>query len=338
MISIKHDEGKFIFNDFKDIEQIALDVLDLYSNHFKISSKRKMQIGNEILTLKDLVKQQLIFLNDGSLLSMIHNLVLLIVYKKLMQKPCNFQFLYVGEWTKLCECLSSILLMCGEKNHLYVLTKNIPSKDISNVTFISLPLDDDLLPPSRFSMIFIDSLMFADISVIPSNLFFALKDCGDLIFITNPNKFVKSLKDRSEIFLLDENMALISFNVNSQIKNEIHKQSNQYQVSSQKKKIIDSICNLSRVIHKFKFFSDEERKNILDEIILSVSQSEIIINDIYEELNSKFIKPSFNELKESLIDYRLYDEENYYLNVLDKYKIVLNEMIAYDDFDLKEEI
>ena len=92
----------------------------------------------------------------------------------------------------------------------------------------------------------------------------------------------------------------------------------------------------------------DEQNNILDNIISSLHKSEKIINEIYPNLNSEYIKPYFNEFKETLIDYRLQhnNEQNHknqmrFYKIEKTYKILLNEMTAQDDFnfeDQKEEI
>lgn len=336
--SISQEDGKFIFTDYHGKEQVLLDAVDMFNNRSKISVKRPIQIENKIFLLKDIISHHLNILNDESLPSFIHSLALLIIVDKFMQKPQNLQLLQIGDWSNFSSHVANLFTLFGNKNHLYCLTNNNYSANIPNVSFIPIKLGDDLLPRSRFSMVFVDIASPISLTSIPAEVFLSLKDGGNLLFLTNLSSIPKILIDKAKVSLLTDRLAFISLSIDSELKNDIFKQTSQGKLEAQKQQIVDSIQSLSKIINKLEFLSENKRISTLDDIITSVIKSEKVLAQVYEELNSFYIKPYFNELKEALIDYRLQKDPSLRKVHFEKigvlFRKVLYEMTARADFAL----
>ncbi|MBR2179429.1 MAG: hypothetical protein IJ862_03415 [Selenomonadaceae bacterium] len=338
LISIGQENGRFIFTDCNDKEHVLLDAVDIFNNRSKISVKRPIQLGNDILLLKDIIFSYLHILNDGTLVSFVRSLALLSILDKLFQKPLNFQFLQIGGWSSFSGCVANVFDLFGNKNHLYCLTNDKISLDISNVSFISDELGTDLLPNSKFSMVFIDVPDAISLSSVSAEVFLSLKDGGSLMFMADLHSIPKFLIDKSQISLINDRVAFVSLPIHSELKDVIFKQTDLGKLKLQKQQVVESIKNLSKIINKLEFLSNDKRNFLLDDTISSIVESEKIIVNIYEELNSSYIKPYFNELKEALIDYRLQDNDNmrkiFFEKILDNFRKVLYEMTYKDDFVL----
>ena len=336
--SISQKDGKFIFTDYQDNEQILLDAVDMFNNRSKISVKRPIQIGNEIFLLKDVISRHLNVLNDESLSSFLHSLALLIIVDKFMQKPQNLQLLQIGDWSKFSDSVVNLFNLFGNKNHLYCLTNDNYSTNIPNVSFIPVKLGDELLPQSRFSMAFIDFARVVSLTSVPAEVFLSLKDGGNLLFLTDLFSMPKTLIDKIKVYLLTDRLAFISLSIDSKIKDDIFKQTSQGKLKAQKQEIIDSIQSLSKIIKKLEFLPENKRISALDDVINSIIKSEKVLMQIYEELNSFYIKPYFNELKEALIDYRLQKDSSlrkvHFEKIGDLFRKILYEMTAQADFAL----
>ena len=339
LIGIIIENGKFIFVNDSNDRQVLFDAFDFPGNHSKVPCKPIGTGENEFLLFKEVVKSINNIHEDNSLVSITRNIVFLSVLNKIIKKPCRYQFLQIGDCSNFSRCLAKMLKLFNSDNNLFCLTNNIPSEQEPNVSFISVELGNYMLPSDKFSGIFVDSAMVKSLSSLPPELFLSLKDDGDLFFLTNANSIPQPFLDNSKIFMYTDNLFLISFSVTAQIKDNILKNNHpSMKLDQQKKQIIGTINNLSSVINKLEFLPNSERNAILDHSISLLSESEKILNTIYIDLNSMYIKPYFNELKEAMIDYRLQNDFNlrqaHYEKMHNRYRAVLNEMTAQDDFDI----
>ena len=342
LVGITIENGKFIFANSSNSRQVLFDAFDLSGNHSKIPCKPIGTGENDFMLFKEVVKCINIIHEDNSLMSITRNIVFLSVLNRIIKKPCRYQFLQIGDCSNFSRCLAKMLKLFNRDNSLFCLTNNIPSEKESNISFISVELGKNMLPTAQFSGVFIDDAMVESLSSFPPEIFLSLKNDGNLFFLTNAHSIPQPFWDSSKIFVLADNLFLISFSVTSKIKNNLLKDTPQEKINQQKNQIISTMNNLSNIINKLEFLSDGERNYNLDHIISSLSESEKILNTIYIDLNSMYIKPYFNELKEAMIDYRLQNDfdlrQAHYEKVQNRYRMVLNEMTAQDDFNIDDKI
>ncbi len=339
--SIRQENGIFVFVDYNGLKHLLFNAMDFSLNHSNIRFFNIEEDGKETLSMLKDTALSLRSISDGSVISMVRNIVFLSVLDELIQKPHNYNFLQIGDVSSFTEQLANILKKFNVKNHLYCITENLPSKNILNVSFLTAKLENVILPYSKFSAVFIDDAYINNFSTIPTDLIMSLKNCGNLFFITNSDLLPKSLLDDSKVFVLHKDLSLVSLSVTEKLKHSLYLQTSYGKLEQQKRKIINIVDELSKNINELKNYQSVNSDEFLDQMISSVYQCELMINKIYIELKSSYIKTYFNELKEILIDYRLNKneslKENYYERIKQHYQIARNELTTYDDFIFSKE-
>ena len=340
--AISQEDDVFIFKDFNGEKQPIINTFDSSLNHSKVPTFEKDENDQEKFSFNEDVLRCLRLISKGTSISMVRNIVFLSVLNDLIQKPRNYQFLQIGDWSIFSDCLAEMLEKFNEKNHFYCLTDRGISTSKSNVSFLTTKPGEFILPSSRFSAVFIDDAYIENFAMISIDIFMSLKDYGKLFFLTNSNTMPPSLLSKSKKFLFDENSSLISLNVTSEFKKALYQQTPQYKIRQRKQSIIKNMNEVSIIIKSLQSLPKNGSIEILDYAISLLCKCEKIVNKIYIELNSMYIKTYFNELKESLIDYRLQINSNlkqiHYEKVQKCYQILTEEMAAYDDFVLTREV
>ena len=342
MIYITNENGVFLFIDNNGKKQELVDLMDSSENHSRITFACGGNDGqNHYPMLEDTFKY-LNTMRDGSPATMMRLTVLLCILNELIQKPRNYQFLHIGDWSAFNENLSDMLQKFNDNSHLYCLTKDYDEKitqNFSNVTIMPMHMNEFLPPESKFSAIFIDDMRIRSLSDIPTEIIMSLKDGGKLFFLTNIHSIPNSLIIPFQEFELQNGVSLISLGITSELKNDLYNKTSKAELKRQKQQILDSINEVSYTIRRMRLLPDTKKCNqLLDKTIKSMHQNEKTLNKIYVELNSMYIKPYFNELKEALIDYRLQDnpkiKQSHYERIENRYMAVIQAMTEREDFVL----
>ena len=335
------EKGQFIFEGENSNRQILVDAFDVSANHSRVAFHNLTKEGIGNFTLFKDIYNWINTINDNSITAMARNVVLLSVINELIQKPRIYHFLQIGKWSPFSNCLAEVLRKFNDNNRLYYLTDDKASQELKNVSFISTENGKFLLPESKFSAVFfdeVDKIYLRTLDNVSKDIILSIKDGGKLFFFTFPN-FVSQLSFKeSKEFNMHKSFSLASVCITSELKNKFHQQTLQGKVAQEKQKIVKSLDELSENINKLEFLPVSEQVIFLDRLINQVYKAEKIISKIYSELNSMYIKSYFNELKESLIDYRLQIEgkfhKSYFEKILEIYRLVLHEIKIKDDFVL----
>ncbi len=330
------ENGKFIFAEDDGVKHFLTDNLLVTTSDYSAISFRPFQIGGKNFFLLAEISKAVREINDESPMAMFRIITFLSVINELTQKPKIYKFLQIGTPSKFTSHLAYILKVFDVRSQLYCLTDNKTEEEFQHVSFMSMNINDLNLPNSKFDAVFFDNVNIGSLENIPREIYLSLKNFGKIFFIAHPNSIPQPFVKVSKEFKVTQNYSLMSFTLRANLKANIFAQSDNENLNRKKNQIVRSIKELSKIIYKLEFMADDERKNTLDGIISSIAQSEKIFNEIYAELNSRYTKTYFNELKEALIDYRLTDDENFksvfYDKILERYKFVLHEMTARDDF------
>ena len=340
--TIKKEKGIFIFEDINKNKQKLLNVIDFSINHSRVAF-HCFRDDKEVLSLMEDVDKWIASIHDGSIVCMMRSIILLSVLDELIQKPQVYNFLHIGEFSSFDECLGTALKKFNDNSHLYCLTDKKPDKEMTNISFISMKLGEFMLPSSKFSAIFIDDMHSRILTQIPIDVLLSLRDRGKVFFLSVPNSPPQPFPENRKEFKVSENLFLTSFYMTAKIREMLYKQTPEAKLNGKKRQIIKIIKEFSQNVNKLLFLPTNEQNSALDHAISSLHQSEKIINEIYPNLNSAYIKPYFNELKEALIDYRLQHENEQshksqmrFYKIEKAYNILLNEMTAQDDFNFED--
>ena len=103
MIYITNENGVFLFIDNNGKKQELVDLMDSSENHSRITFACGGNDGqNHYPMLEDTFKY-LNTMRDGSPATMMRLTVLLCILNELIQKPRNYQFLHIGDWSAFNE-------------------------------------------------------------------------------------------------------------------------------------------------------------------------------------------------------------------------------------------
>lgn len=274
-----------------------------------------VNIGNPAANRSDLLQNDLIVevndtfqrLFDQTPAGAVNAIIYLRLVNGLMRKVQICNVLHVGSWSPLDGALTNTLPKFNAKNFLWSYVPVRPVGQFANVNFIFVKVHgggEIIVPENKF-----DAVIFSEQTLPPTELLLASKDGGKIFFVASKESLPDFWTTAAQTFDLEQNFSVVELELSPSLKDELRRRSPQGQLDDKKSQIRQTVLKVRDVMKKINTLPPQEQNACLDEHIAEVARAEKVLNEIFLELRSDTIKLNLNMLKEFLIDFRLYDDE-----------------------------
>lgn len=284
-------------------------------------------------------------------------LCVLLITKALLKKHRDFKVLEIGcDNGALSFSLARLLKAFNPKNQLICVTdamsmnrndrwhdKIFLSGAEEIVSLVTTPYESTLFPRDYFDIVILNgSAAFEDPGKVIYNAVNFIKNNGLLIALPASQYLLSScfqvIAENCDEFYLNSVSSVLVKTINKKDKYLAYKRTEDYKVSLLKQDIVSTFVSLKKFIENLgeTAYLDGNHDLAIDEQIRMVMRAENDVLTIFSHLDSLDIKFNINELKESLISYRLCHDESerkHFAAVCSqKYQAVICEMRKYADF------
>ncbi len=274
-----------------------------------------INLGSPAANRSDLLQQSLINEVNGTLQRLfdqtpsgaVNVITFMRIVSGLMRKARSYNVLHVGRWSPLDGALTNTLPKFNAKNFLWSYVPVRPVGQFANVNFIFVKVHgggEIIVPENKF-----DAVIFSEQTLPPTELLLASKDGGKIFFVASKESLPDFWTTTAQTFDLEQNFSVVELELSPSLKDELRRRSPQGQLDDKKSQIRQTVLKVRDVMKKINALPPQEQNACLDEHIAEVARAEKVLNEIFLELRSNTIKLNLNMLKEFLIDFRLYDDE-----------------------------